>query len=42
METTVVYRDYIGIVEKIMETTVVTLIGVIGIMKKKMETTILK
>ena len=38
METTIVYRDYIGIMEKKMETTIVYW-GYIGIMEKKMEST---
>ena len=49
METTIVHRGYIGIMEKKMETTVVfwkikwKLLfhrGYIGIMEKKMETTV--
>ena len=40
METTVVYCDYIRIMEKKMETTVIYC-GYIRIMEKKMETTIL-
>ena len=38
METTIVYRGYIGIMERKMETTIVYR-GYIGIMEKKMETT---
>ena len=38
METTALYRGYIGIMEKKMETTVLYW-GCIGIMEKKRETT---
>ena len=46
METNIVYRDYIGIMEKKMETTIPTSSnlamnwGYIGIVEKNMETTI--
>ena len=39
METTIVYWDYIGIMEKRMETTIVYW-DYIGIMEKRMETTV--
>ena len=39
METTIVYRGYVGIMENTMETTIVYR-GSIGIMENTMETTI--